>query len=148
MARVERLTPDLSGDVIGLGPQIQRSWRAQPEGLLRYEDFLWPLRPPHLGMREYRRDLDSLKCWTRSAPHRDWWRDFMRDTGGTGFWHEAYFMGGGIDAIYDDVGSEVGLAAFAPLQAARGPMFSARDRARAGGEPPPPAVAEAELYGS
>ena len=69
-------------------------------------------------------------------------------TGGTGFWHEAYFMRGGIDAIYDDMSATTGLARFAPAVPARGAMFSGRRRA--GREDPPvvePVVGEADLYG-
>jgi hypothetical protein len=80
-------------------------------------------------MRQYWRDLDSLERWTRSEPHRRWWQDFLKDTGGTGFWHEAYFMRGGIDAIYADMAKPTGLARFAPAKPARGAMFSARHRA-------------------
>jgi len=115
--------------LLGLGRQIRDSWEAQPDGLLLHEDLAWSLLPPHLGMRQYWRDLDSLERWTRSEPHRRWWLDFMRDTGGTGFWHEAYFMRGGIDAIYDDVGKPHGLDRFAPPVAAREQMFSSRRRA-------------------
>jgi hypothetical protein len=79
----------------GLGPQIRKSWQGEPEGLLLHEDLLWSLFPLHLGMRQYWRDLDSLERWTRSEPHRIWWQQFLRDSGGTGFWHEAYFMRGG-----------------------------------------------------
>ncbi|WP_324192690.1 hypothetical protein [Nocardia transvalensis] len=38
----------------------------------------------------------------------------MRDSGGTGFWHEAYFARGGIEAMYDDMDSPTGLAASRP----------------------------------
>jgi signal transduction histidine kinase len=41
-------------------------------------------------MRQYWRDFESLERWTRTEPHRDWWKQFLRDTGGTGFWHELY----------------------------------------------------------
>ena len=78
--------------LLGIGPQIQKSWKAQPDGLLLHEDIIWSLIPPHIGMRQYWRDYDTLEAWTRSEPHQKWWRDFMRDAGGTGFWHEAYFM--------------------------------------------------------
>jgi hypothetical protein len=134
--------------LFGLGPQIERSWREQPDGLLRHERIVWSLRPPHIGMRQYWRDLESLERWTRSEPHRRWWLDFMRDTGGTGFWHEAYFMRGGIDAIYDDVGAPLGLATFAPTAAARGQMFSSRHRAGREGDAPQPVVPEREIYGA
>lgn len=46
-----------------------------------------------------------------------------------GFWHEAYFMRGGVDAIYADMAKPTGLARFAPATPARGAMFSARHRA-------------------
>jgi Domain of unknown function (DUF4188) len=163
---VDRRTPDLAGypelvvvylgmrvrkpkgmlRLLGIGPQIERSWQSRPDGLLLHENLIWSLVPPHLGMRQYWRDLDSLERWTRSEPHRRWWLDFMRDTGGTGFWHEAYFMGGGIDAIYDEVGAAIGLARFAPVSQARGRMFSSRTRAGVAGQPPAPLIPESELY--
>src|SRR5580693_703654 len=34
--------------------------------------------------------------WTRTEPRRDWWKQFLRDTGGTGFWHELYSVRGGL----------------------------------------------------
>jgi pimeloyl-ACP methyl ester carboxylesterase len=40
-------------------------------------------------MRQYWRDFDSLERWARSLPHKAWWQEFLRDSGGTGFWHEA-----------------------------------------------------------
>jgi hypothetical protein len=133
--------------LLGLGPQIQNSWQEQPDGLLRHENVIWSLIPPHLGMRQYWRDLDSLERWTRSEPHRRWWLDFARDNGGTGFWHEAYFMRGGVDAIYDDVPRPLGLSGFAPVTQARGRMFSARRRAGRGETPVvEPLIAEPELY--
>jgi len=167
MGRVDRQTVDLSGypdlvvvylgmrvrrlrglpTVLGLGPQIEASHRAGPDGLLRHEYFLWSLWPLEAGIRQYWRDLEALEAWTRSDSHRRWWLDFMRDTGGTGFWHEAYFKGGGIDAIYDDITPAKGLATFAPTQPARGQMFSSRTRAHGGGEAPAPVIAEAEMYG-
>jgi hypothetical protein len=100
-------------------------------------------------MRQYWRDLESLERWTRSEPHRRWWQRFLADSGGTGFWHEAYFMRGGIDAIYDDLAAPTGLGRFAPEVPARGAMFSARRRA--GRYDPPvaePVIAEVELYRS
>ena len=99
-------------------------------------------------MREYWRDLESLERWTRSEPHKRWWRDFLKDSGGTGFWHETYFMRGGMEAIYDDLPKPLGLSAFAPTQTARGAMFSARRRAKkeAEAEAPAPVYEETELY--
>ncbi|QEA12057.1 monooxygenase family protein [Comamonas flocculans] len=117
--------------LLGFGPKIARSVAEQPEGLLLHESFVFSLFPPHVGMRQYWRDFDALQAWTRSDPHRRWWRDFLRDSGGTGFWHESYLMRGGMEAVYVDMQREVGFLRFAPQQPAQGSMFSARGRARA-----------------
>jgi hypothetical protein len=147
--RVNRLTGIKT--VLGFGPQISNSVAAQPDGLLLHEPILYSLFPPHAGMRQYWRDMDSLLAWTRSEPHREWWKSFLRNSGGTGFWHETYFMSGGMEAIYDDVPQPIGFMRFAPVVPARGPMFSASNRARKespqneshGAEP---AIPESELY--
>jgi hypothetical protein len=110
------------------GRQIQAGVAEKPEGLLHHENLLFSLVPPHLGMRQYWRDLDSLEDWTRELPHKQWWQDFLRDPAGTGFWHETYFMRGGMEAIYDDVPKPIGLMSFASVEKARGRMFSARSR--------------------
>jgi Domain of unknown function (DUF4188) len=81
--------------------------------------------PPHLGMRQYWRDFDTLEAWSRSTPHREWWQNFLRSSGGTGFWHAAYFMRGAMEAVYDDMPVRLGFGQFAPVKPARGPMFSA-----------------------
>src|ERR1700739_1704200 len=86
-----------------LGPQIKNSVDERPDGLLLHENLIFSLIPLHLGMRQYWRDFDTLEAWSRSTPHHEWWRDFLRSSGGTGFWHEAYFMRGGMEAVYDDV---------------------------------------------
>jgi hypothetical protein len=133
--------------LFGLGPQIQKSWKEEPEGLLLHENFIWSLLPPHLGMRQYWRDLDSLERWTRSEPHKRWWQQFLKDSGGTAFWHETYLMGGGIEAIYDDMNRPNGMARFAPTHPARGAMFSARRRALPHTDATvAPVVSEAEYY--
>jgi hypothetical protein len=85
---------------------------------------------------------------SRSAPHREWWRNFLRSSGGTGFWHETYLMRGGMEAVYDDVPTRLGFGQFAPLLPARATMFSARNRARLTGGPVIPVVNEAEFYGA
>jgi fumigallin biosynthesis monooxygenase-like protein len=101
----------------------------------------------HVGMRQYWRDFDALERWSRSEPHMLWWKQFLRDSGGTGFWHETYTMRGGMEAIYDDMPKPMGFSAFAPVSQARGPMFSARTRARiAGDESKPAAFTEDDLY--
>ena len=132
----------------GFGRMIARAVGERPDGLLLHENFLLSLVPPHAGMRQYWRDFDSLERWARSEPHRSWWQGFLKDPRGTGFWHETYFVRGGMEAIYDEVKMPLGLSAFAPLQPARGAMFSARRRLRLeAAETVPPPVSE-ESYSS
>ena len=164
--RVERRTVDLSGfpdlvvvylgmrvnritgikTLFGFGPKISSSVAAQPQGLLRHETVVYSLFPMHVGMRQYWRDVDSLLEWTCSDPHRQWWLNFLKDSGGTGFWHETYFRRGGMEAIYDDVPQPIGFMGFAPIVPARGPMFGAAARGEKvfAGEP---VLSEQELYG-
>lgn len=167
-SEVKRTTVDLSGypdliviylgmrvnaltgikTLIGFGPKISKSADDQPDGLLLHESLLYSVFPPHVGMRQYWRDFESLEEWTRSEPHRIWWKQFLRKTGGTGFWHEAYFARGGMEAIYIDIDAPVGFAAFAPVVSARGAMFSARRRMDRAGEAVSVApLSEDELYG-
>ncbi|MDP9114931.1 MAG: DUF4188 domain-containing protein [Acidobacteriota bacterium] len=167
MPRVDRRTVDLSAypdlvvvylgmrvnalsgikRLLGLGPQIADSVKAQPAGLLLHESLLFSLFPLHTGMRQYWRDYESLERWTRSAPHREWWKTFLRDSGGTGFWHETYALRGGFEAIYDDMPHPIGMMNFAPLQSARGSSFSARQRLRREGtETSPAPTPESGLY--
>jgi hypothetical protein len=153
-AKVNRVTVDLAGypdlvviylgmrvnslrglrTVARFGPRIQASVEAKPEGLLLHEGLFFSLLPLHVGMRQYWRDFESLETWARSTPHQAWWQEFVRNSGGTGFWHETYFMRGGMEAIYDDVPVTLGLSGFAPRQQAKGAMFSARKRAGMAGE--------------
>ena len=130
------------------GPRIRKAVAAKPEGLLLHEDLIFSLLPPHIGMRQYWRDFDALERWARSLPHQAWWQEFVRDPGGTGFWHETYFMRGGMEAIYDDLPVSVGMTRFAPVQQARGAMFSARKRLRLQDVPTVASpVTESDLYG-
>jgi hypothetical protein len=166
-ARVDRRTVDLSGypelvviylgmrvnvvtglkTLVGFGPKIARSVEAQPDGLLLHEYLLFSLVPPHVGMRQYWRDFEALESWARSEPHREWWQQFLRNSGGTGFWHETYFMGGGMEAVYDDMVRDIGFLRFAPVRPARGGMFTARARAQRPGEAARPVVvSEDEFY--
>jgi len=126
--------------------KISKSVDAQPDGLLLHENLLYSLIPPHSGMRQYWRDFDSLERWARTLPHKAWWQEFLRESGGTGFWHEAYFRGGQVESVYMDMPA-FGLSKFAPLKPARGSLFSARRRLglREGSEPPP-GIPEEELY--
>jgi len=130
-----------------LGPQIAKSVAGRPDGLLLHENLFFSLFPLHAGMRQYWRDFESMETWARSLPHQSWWTEFLRDSGGTGFWHETYFMRGGMEAVYDDMKIAPGLARFAPMQPARGSMFSARKRAGLPGEAKVTApVRESEYY--
>jgi hypothetical protein len=126
--------------LLGLGPQIDKAGAGRPEGLLHYENnIIFQLFPLHIGMRWYWRDFESMERWTRSEPHRQWWQDFVHDSGGTGFWHEVYAMRGGMEGIYADMNlPAVGFQGFAPSLPATGSLFSARRRLGLAGETPPP----------
>jgi hypothetical protein len=119
--------------LFGLGPKISASAEAKPDGLLSHEIFVYSLAPPHLLIRQYWRDFESLESWSRSEPHRAWWKNFLGNTGGTGFWHETYSMRGGVEAIYDDIFVDIGMLRFAPKVPAKGSMFGARRRLLAAG---------------
>jgi hypothetical protein len=142
--RVDRLTGLKT--LLGFGPKISASAAARPDGLLRHENIIYSLFPMHVGMRQYWRDLESLMIWTRSDPHRQWWQNFLKDSGGTGFWHETYFLRGGVEAIYDDIPERFGFMSFAPVVPARGPMFGAVARG-ARTSTLEPVLSERELYG-
>lgn len=132
--------------LFGFGPKIAKSVEDKPDGLLSHENFLWSLFPPHAGIRQYWRDFESLERWARSEPHRLWWQQFLKNSGGTGFWHETYFMRGGIEAVYDDLAGTTGMLTFAPVVPAVGPMFSSRQRAHlAGAASVAPPVAESDI---
>lgn len=133
--------------LFGFGPKIAKSVADAPDGLLLHENFLFSLVPPHAGMRQYWRDFEALEAWTRSAPHRDWWTTFLRNSEGTGFWHETYFMQGGMEAIYMDMTHATGFLGFAKQKPARGPMFSARRRTKREGEAATDApLKESDIY--
>ena len=73
MAKVERLTVDLSQypdlvviylgmrvnawtglkALMGLQPSLKGAVKAKPDGLLRHEEMLFSLAPPHVAMRQY-----------------------------------------------------------------------------------------------
>jgi hypothetical protein len=132
--------------LLGFGPKIAGSVAAHPDGLLRHENFVFSFFPMHAGMRQYWRDMESLLAWSRSEPHRLWWKNFLKNSRGTGFWYETYTMQGGIEAIYDDMADPIGFMRFAPLKPARGSMFSAAHQA-AKPYDREPVVSENELYG-
>jgi hypothetical protein len=131
-------SPGGFGRIFKLGPQIKKSVEAKPDGLLHHDNFLFSLFPLHVGMRQYWRNFAAMEAWTRTGLHRGWWKEFLKDSGGTGFWHETYFMRGGMEAIYDDVPASVGFQNFAPSHEAKGSMFSARHRLGSKAPHPPP----------
>jgi hypothetical protein len=143
--RVNRLTGWKT--LLGFGPKISKAAATKPDGLLLHEPIIYSLR--HIGMRQYWRDFDSLERWARTQPHQAWWQAFILNTGGTGFWHETYFLKGGMESVYDDMETPVGFLRFATRKPARGAMFTARKRM--GFQTPdtvPVPVGEDELYSS
>jgi len=112
--------------LLGLGRGINAIARARPDGLLAHETVFYGLT--HIGLRQYWRDLESLEAFTRSDPHRTWWREFLADRRGAAFWHETYRMAGGMEAVYVDLPQRIGFAAFAPEQSPQGPFLAARAR--------------------
>lgn len=112
--------------MLRFGRRMSAASRAMPDGLLHWERMLYS--PRHVGMRQYWRDLDTLERWARSPLHLGWWREYLQDAKGTGFWHETYLLRGGMEAIYDGMPRGVGLAAFAEAVPAEAGLFSARHR--------------------
>jgi 3-oxoacyl-[acyl-carrier protein] reductase len=100
--------------VASFGPKIQRAVQPRPDGLLFHQLFVFGLLPLHVGIRQYWRDFDALERWVRTEPHRSWWRELLRGGSRTAFWHETYFMRGGMEAIFLDLERPTGLLAFAP----------------------------------
>lgn len=136
--------------VISFGRRIRQAVDAEPDGLLHHEWIPFGFIPLHLGFRQYWRDLDALEEWARSpkSPHSDWWREFLRDPAGTGFWHELYAINGGFEGVYPEMDAPVGMMNFAPVEEARGGMFSARGRLKRESDVDATApVSEEELYG-
>ncbi len=130
-------------------PEVSRSVADRPDGLLHSEGLYFSLLPPHVVMRQYWRDYDSLETWARSLPHRKWWQDYIRDRGGTSVWNEVYLRKGGMESLYIDLAKPIGMAVFAPAQPMRGAMFSARQRLGLEEEPKlEAALTEEDIYGS
>lgn len=109
--------------LLGFKRPIEQAGAARPDGLLHAENnIVFSTFPMHIGMRWYWRDAASLEAWSRSEPHKIWWRTFMHQSGGTGLWHETYHMRGGMEAVYADMGRPAGFAAFMPMRPTRGSM--------------------------
>lgn len=116
--------------VMKFGRLLHRTIHPAPDGLLHHERLLFS--PRQVGWRQYWRDRASMLAWARSGAHREWWTEYLQDSGGTGLWHETYSMGGGIEAIFDAMPVDIGLSAFAPVKSAEGTMFPDRSA-----KPPP-----------
>src|SRR2546430_14840701 len=78
-----------------LGPQIEASVAEQPDGLLLHERITYGEDPPHVGMRQYWRDLDSMLAWAVTLPHKQWGSDYLRDRGGASVWDATHLPRGG-----------------------------------------------------
>jgi hypothetical protein len=114
--------------VLSLRTQVRKGVAAKPDGLLLHESFYFSFFPLHIGLRQYWRDFDALEAWTRAFPHQQWWKDFVRNPRGTGFWHETYALGAGIEGVYGAMREPTGLLRVVPAVRAEGGMFSARER--------------------
>ena len=135
--------------LLGFGPKIDSAGASRPDGLLHFENnIFYSFFPLHVGMRWYWKDFESMERWSRSEPHRLWWKNFIKSSGGTDLWHETYFMAGGMEGIYGDATKPVGFQAFASSIDPRGSMFSARQRLHKAGDTPaqPEGVSEQDLY--
>jgi hypothetical protein len=124
---------------------IDKAVATQPDGLLRHEMVMFQPFPLHWGLRQYWRDPEALEQWTRGMPHQRWWRDFMRDPGGLGFWHETYLLRGGMESVYDFMSVPTGMLAFAENQPAVGALFSWRNRLGHGPARLAPVLSEEEV---
>lgn len=134
--------------ILRFGPKINKSVADRPDGLLLHENMIFSLWPLHGGMRQYWRDFESLERWTRTGAHKEWWQSFIRDTGGTGFWHELYIRNGEMEGTFLEMDG-MGMTKFAPSVPTRGTMFSARRRLRRQGEAEgSPVISEEQLYGT
>jgi len=109
--------------------RIRRMVQSTPDGLLHHENIIYSLYPLHIGMRQYWRDFDALEAFARkTSEHLACWKDFSKKYSGAGFWHETYSMRGGMECIFNDIESKIGLTAFAPVVEAKGKLRMARNR--------------------
>ena len=112
--------------LLGIGRKLGDLTRNKPDGLLAHESLMFAIN--HVGMRQYWRDFDTLEAFTRSDPHRTWWREFSTDPAGSGFWHETYRRTGGMEAIYLGMPKPIGFGTFAAARTPVGAFSSSRGR--------------------
>jgi hypothetical protein len=82
--------------LFGFGPKIEGSVAARPDGLLLHENLFYSLFPLPVGMRQYWRDLESLERFTRTGPHREWWKQFFARYGGNWLLARTLFFTGAV----------------------------------------------------
>ena len=111
-------------------PRRSSAVAEQPDGLLLHRNAGYSAVPLHPGCASTG-VISPRSRRGRYPAAQALVAEYLRDPGGTAFWHETYFSKGGIEAIYDDVEPGVGMAAFAPVRHATGPMLGARERADA-----------------
>lgn len=112
--------------LLRIGKGLGEIARTPPPGLLFSRRML--IAWNHVGIRQYWSDQASLLSFTKAQPHAGWWREFLADTAGSGFWHEACFAAGGMESVYINMPQRTGFAAFAPVVVPVGPLMTARDR--------------------
>lgn len=133
--------------LLKFGFKIKKTAASHPPGLLKHNFCIWELFPPHVGIRQYWRSFEDLENFARSEPHKCWWKEFLINPHGTGFWHETYSLDHGIEAVYVNMKNPPGMGSFAKTMPARAGMFGARQRLGIGGESKNPTpVSEDELY--
>jgi hypothetical protein len=129
------------------GARIRAAVATRPDGLLLHENLIYGMFPPHLGMRQYWRDFESMETWARTGTHARWWRNMLADPRGVTFWHETHFADGGTEALYINAAKPTGLMTFAPVNEARKSMYTARRRLQLADEATvEPPVSEEEFY--
>ena len=112
--------------MLGIGRGLEGLKRDKPDGLLAHETVIYGLN--QIGMRQYWRDFDAMIAFTRTDPHKTWWSSFSKDPRGSGFWHETYRRNGGMEAVYLNMPTPIGFAAFAPEKSPVGPFKTSRGR--------------------
>jgi hypothetical protein len=122
--------------VVRLRRHVLRAVAAKPDGLLLHESFYLSLFPLHVGLRQYWPDFDALERWARTSPHREWWKSYIRNPRGTGFWHETYSAGPVSKPFMMRCANRPDSCVSRPARPAAGRFFSARKRLRLTSAPP------------
>ena len=137
-----------SKPLFGLRPanrELRRRQTRRPPPATK--DFFFSLFPLHTGMRQYWRDMDSLLTWTRSEPHRAWWKTSCATPAAPASGTKPTPCAAAWKPSTTTSPNPIGFARFAPNVDARGSMFTAAHRT-AIANTAPPVVNEEDLYGS